>query len=67
TTTPQGALPVKLIEPPCTERYARWCERSVGEIIAYLLLDLMGKSAGEADRDLYWAFCESTDGEFLSR
>ena len=19
---------VKLIEPPCTERYARWCERS---------------------------------------
>lgn len=21
-------LPVKLIEPPCTERYARWCERS---------------------------------------
>ena len=30
---------VKLIEPPCTERYARWCERSVGEIIAYLLLD----------------------------
>ena len=32
-------LIVKLIEPPCTERYARWCERSVGEIIAYLLLD----------------------------
>ena len=28
---------------------------------------LIGKSAGEADRDLYWAFCESTDGEFLSR
>ena len=21
-------LHVKLIEPPCTERYARWCERS---------------------------------------
>ena len=21
-------LLVKLIEPPCTERYARWCERS---------------------------------------
>ena len=32
-------LLVKLIEPPCTERYARWCERSVGEIIVYLLLD----------------------------
>ena len=30
--TPQGGnlspLHVKLIEPPCTERYARWCERS---------------------------------------
>ena len=23
-----GVLHVKLIEPPCTERYARWCERS---------------------------------------
>ena len=21
-------LLVKLVEPPCTERYARWCERS---------------------------------------
>ena len=39
TTMPQGVLHVKLIEPPCTERYARWCERSVDEIIAYLLLD----------------------------
>ena len=28
TTTPQGVSLVKLIEPPCTERYARWCERS---------------------------------------
>ena len=36
----KGVSLVKLIEPPCTERYARWCERSVGEIIAYLLLDL---------------------------
>ena len=35
----KGVSFVKLIEPPCTERYARWCERSVGEIIAYLLLD----------------------------
>ena len=43
TTTPKGGLLVKLIEPPCTERYARWCERSVGEIIAYLLLDLAWK------------------------
>ena len=33
-------LLVKLIEPPCTERYARWCERS--EFLIYekfLLLD----------------------------
>ena len=43
TTTPKGGLLVKLIEPPCTERYARWCERSVGEIIAYLLLDAYRK------------------------
>ena len=28
----------KTKEPPCTERYARWCERSVGK--TYLLLDL---------------------------
>ena len=28
TTIPRGLLNVKLIEPPCTERYARWCERS---------------------------------------
>ena len=27
-TTPKRVLLVKLIEPPCTERYARWCERS---------------------------------------
>ena len=38
-------LLVKLIEPPCTERYARWCERSVGEIIVYLLLDFIGLQA----------------------
>jgi len=27
------------VEPPYTERYVRWCERSVGEVITYLLLD----------------------------
>ena len=26
-------------EPPYTERYVRWCERSVSEIITHLLLD----------------------------
>ena len=35
----KGVSLVKLIEPPCTERYARWCERSVGKLITYLLLD----------------------------
>ena len=28
STILKGVLLVKLIEPPCTERYARWCERS---------------------------------------
>jgi len=32
-STPKGVLLVKLIEPPCTEWYARWCERSVENII----------------------------------
>jgi hypothetical protein len=27
------------LKAPCTERYARCCERSVAEIISYLLLD----------------------------
>ena len=27
------------IEPPCTERYARWCERSPAQIMSRLLLD----------------------------
>ena len=31
---------VKTKEPPCTERYARWCERSAGQIMVSLLLDL---------------------------
>ena len=26
--TPKGVSLAKLIEPPCTERYAQWCERS---------------------------------------
>ena len=25
------------IEPPCTERYARWCERSATQLMAFLL------------------------------
>ena len=28
-----------MIEPPCTERYARWCERSAAQLMGSLLLD----------------------------
>ena len=28
-----------MIEPPCTERYARWCERSATQLMGSLLLD----------------------------
>ena len=28
-----------VFEPPCTERYARWCERSTAQIMSSLLLD----------------------------
>ena len=43
TTIPRGLLNVKLIEPPCTERYARWCERSANQLMISLLLDLRVK------------------------
>ena len=37
-------LLVKLIEPPCTERYARWCERSkIPQLRNFLLLDYSTK------------------------
>ena len=29
-----------MIEPPCTEPYARWCERSATQLMGSLLLDL---------------------------
>ena len=56
-----------MIEPPCTERYARWCERSVGEIIAYLLLDFIGRHMEEARGDsegLGAAFLDRLPGVF---
>ena len=40
-------LLVKLIEPPLAEPHERWCERSVGDIIAYLLLDCCMIFAGK--------------------
>ena len=51
TTTPKRLLHVKLIEPPYTERYVRWCERSEGEIIAFLLLDWQVKITVDSGKD----------------
>lgn len=31
---------ILVFELPCTERYARWCERSTAQIMGSLLLDL---------------------------
>ena len=28
-----------VFEPPCTERYARWCDRTTAQIMSTLLLD----------------------------
>ena len=46
-------LLVKLIEPPCTERYARWCERSKIShflrnflLLDYYLSDILRISSG---------------------
>ena len=36
-----------MIEPPCTERYARWCERSASQLMGSLLLDFR-KAADQA-------------------
>ena len=56
-------LLVKLIEPPCTERYARWCERSVGEIIVYLLLDSkFSQSIIDSVIILWYTNCKRTVG-----
>ena len=34
---------MKTKEPPCTERYARWCERSANQLMISLLLDFENK------------------------
>ena len=36
---------MKTKEPPCTERYARWCGRTVNKIIIYLLPDYPTQNA----------------------
>ena len=35
---------VKTIEPPCTERYARWCGRSAAQLMSSLLPDKADRS-----------------------
>ena len=40
---------MKTKEPPCTERYARWCERSTAQIMGSLLLDLYIYTIKNAD------------------
>ena len=30
---------LNMIEPPCTERYARWCERSATQLMGSILLE----------------------------
>ena len=40
-----------MIEPPCTERYARWCERSASQLMGSLLLDYtIGISKEDAEK-----------------
>ena len=47
-----GSLYTK--EPPCTERYARWCERTANQLMVSLLLDFHKK-------DPVKLMCESAD------
>ena len=35
------------IEPPYTDPYVRWCERSTSQLMASLLLDLVCATANE--------------------
>lgn len=42
---------MKTKEPPYTERYVRWCGRSVDKIIIYLLPDLMQQSVCKNERE----------------
>ena len=44
-----------MIEPPCTERYARWCERSAAQLMGSLLLDFSGSTLVQ-----FWFFFAET-------
>ena len=46
---------VKTKEPPCTERYARWCERSANQLMISFLLDCYStKNGNYKDLILYY-------------
>ena len=45
----------KTKEPPCTERYARWCERSANQLMISFLLDCYStKNGNYKDLILYY-------------
>ena len=48
------------IEPPCTERYARWCERSGRQIVSpsysIILLVIAAYSCLFAHTDIFYCF-----------
>lgn len=50
---------IKTIEPPYTERYVRWCERTMGEIITHFLLD-----SGSLSCPICW-FAAENDFDFV--
>ena len=50
---------VKLTEPPCTERYARWCERSAAKAASYSIISIQRFRYGE---DYFQFDCMVDDG-----
>ena len=64
-------LLVKLIEPPCTERYARWCERS-GNLVKFpsysirvnKVIDAIGRLENLSNRTNYEYTQEQVEAMF---
>ena len=48
----KGVLLVKLIELPCTERYARWCERSANQLMISQLLNSIINNCENRNQEL---------------
>ncbi|TOZ72943.1 hypothetical protein, partial [Staphylococcus pseudintermedius] len=47
------------IEPPSTEPYARWCERTSSQLMAILLLDILITLFKEDNEAKEWVVRES--------